>query len=77
MTKRDNAVFAKAFEEMEAKGYFNEIQAKIKAERQAKSVAETIKPVVPKTGKKPRQKAPASVSSWNVADKAPLAASKK
>jgi len=30
MTKKDEAVFAKAFEKMEAKGYFKELQTKNK-----------------------------------------------
>jgi len=37
MTKRDEAVFAKAFEKMEAKGYFTELQTKAKAKLKPKS----------------------------------------
>jgi len=66
MTKRDEAVFAKAFEKMKAKGYFDEIQAKGK-----------VMPVISKINRKSHQKVSASVSSRNVANKTPLAASKK
>jgi len=79
MTKRDEAVFAKAFEKMKAKGYFDELQAKGKAKSSGKTGPATrITPVISKIGKKPHQKAAASVfSSRNVADKIPLVASKK
>ena len=68
----DEAIFSEAFEKMDAKGYFNEIRAKIKAERQAKSstgpatntkVVAKTKPVVPKASKKSHQKIPTSSSS--------------
>jgi hypothetical protein len=73
MTKRDEAVFAKAFEKMKAKGYFDELQAKSKTNTNGKTM-----PVISKIGRKSRQqKVTASISSRNVANKTPLAASKK
>jgi hypothetical protein len=75
MTKRDEAIFAKAFEKMEAKGYFTEIQAKTKVKPKAKSNA---KPKVLKTAKKLRQRTAAdSVSSARYAPKVPLSAQKR
>ena len=73
MTKRDEAVFAKAFEKMKAKGYFDEIQAKSKTKSNGKAM-----PVISKSSRKShQQKVSASVSSRNAANKPPLAASKK
>jgi hypothetical protein len=84
MTNRDEAIFSEAFEKMEAKGYFNEIRAKIKAERQVKSstrpaarVVSKTKPIVSKGSKKSRQKIPTSSSSQITAKRTPIAASKK
>ena len=84
MTNRDEAIFSEAFEKMEAKGYFNEIRAKIKAERQAKSITRPAnkdvakaKPVVSNDSKKSRQKIPTSSSSRIAAKKTPISASKK
>ena len=76
MTKRDEAVFAKAFEKMEAKGYFTELRTKAKSKPQAKSKS-NAKTTVLKVTKKPRQRAVAdSVSSARPALKVPLAAHK-
>jgi len=73
MTKRDEAVFAKAFEKMKAKGYFDGLQAKGKTKTNGKAM-----PVISNFGRKPhRQKISASVSSRNVANKTPPVASKK
>jgi len=84
MTNRDEAIFSEAFEKMEAKGYFNEIRAKITAERKAKSstrmaakVVPKAKPVVSKGIKKSRQKVPTSSSSQIPAKRSPITASKK
>jgi len=72
MTKRDEAVFAKAFEKMEEKGYFTELRTKAKTKPKAKS---STRPTVLKVTKKPRQQAVAdSVSSTRPALKVPLAA---
>jgi hypothetical protein len=69
MTKRDEAVFDKAFEKMEAKGYFVGLRAKAKS---------NAKPTALKTAKKPRQRTAAdSVSSAGAALKVPLAAQKR
>jgi len=38
MTKRDEAVFKKAFEEMEAKGFFDEIRKKVRDERKKSGI---------------------------------------
>ena len=72
MTKRDEVVFAKAFEKMKAKGYFDELKAKSKTYSNGKTI-----PVIPKIGKKSYKKLPASVSNRNITNKPPLAASKK
>jgi len=73
MTKRDEAVFVKAFEKMKAKGYFNGLQAKCKTKPNGKATL-----VISKIGRKShQQKVSASVSSRNVTNKTPLAASKK
>ena len=73
MTKRDEAVFAKAFEKMKAKGYFDGLQAKGKTKANGK-----VTPAISKAGRKPhQQKVSASVSSRNVAHRTPLLASKK
>jgi len=123
MTKRDEAVFIKAFDKMEAEGFFDELREKARARKlqekaraeakptQLKSTisvirvrethrgefeakAETIavppqlnfdsairvaigKSEESKPSKRPRKKAQASVLSQNVADKVPIAASKK
>jgi len=77
MTKRDEAVFVKAFDEMEAKGYFTELRVKVKqkARHKAKSNA---KPTVLKAAKKQRQRvATDSVSSARSAVNVPLAANKR
>jgi len=72
MTKRDEAVFAKAFEKMEKKGYFTELRAKAKYKPKAKSNA---KPMALRVAKKSRQRTVAdSVSSTRSAPKIPLAA---
>jgi len=71
MTKRDEAVFDKAFEKMEAKGCFVKLQAKAKAKTQAGS-----KPAAFKVAKKQGRRA-ASVSSTISGLKVPLAAQKK
>jgi hypothetical protein len=77
MTKRDEAVFVKAFEEMEAEGCFNELRAKAKSKSHIKPTAKAA-PVISKIGRKPhQQKVSASVSSRNAAHRTPLAASKK
>jgi hypothetical protein len=75
MTKRDEAVFVKAFEKMEAKGYFVELRARAKLKAEAKSEAL-------KTAKKPREQAvadsvPSSISNRGAMAKLPLAAHKK
>jgi len=84
MINKDEAIFAEAFEKMDAKGYFNEIRAKIKAERQAKSSAKPaakvvakVKSEVSKGSKKSHQKIPTSSSSRIAAKRTPIAASKK
>jgi phage regulator Rha-like protein len=75
MTKRDEAVFDKAFKKMEAKGYFTELREKTKAKPQAKS---NTKPMALKTAKKLRQRTAAdSVSSARSALNVPLAAQKR
>jgi len=76
MTKRDEAVFVKAFKEMEAEGCFNELRARAKCKSHIKPAAKAT-PVVSKIGRNSRQKVSASVSRRNVANKPPLAASKK
>jgi len=73
MTKKDEAVFAKAFKEMEAEGCFNELRTRSKS--QIKPAAKAAS-VIPKIGKKSNQQK-ASVSSRSYAHKASLAASKK
>jgi len=84
MTNRDEAIFSEAFEKMEAKGYFNEIRAKIKAEHQTKSstrpahkVVAKAKPVVSKSSKKSHPKTPSSSSNQIAAKRTPITASKK
>ena len=84
MTKRDEAVFAKAFEKMEAEGCFEELRAKAKHKPVTKACYEVkplqdkpivlVKPAASRAGKKLPQKVTASHS---IAKKAPLAASKK
>jgi len=78
------ALFAEAFDEMEAKGYFTGMKAKIKAERKAKSSVKTATADNVKVRhdygppcKEPRQKILASSSGSVVTDKTPIAASKK
>jgi len=74
MTKRDEAVFAKAFEKMEKKGYFTELRAKTKVKPKAKSNA---KPTALKVTKKSRQRTVAdSVSSTRSTLKVPLVSHK-
>ena len=75
MTKKDEAVFAKAFKEMEAEGCFNELRTRSKSKSQIKPAAKAAS-VIPKIGKKSNQQK-ASVSSRSYAHKASLAASKK
>jgi len=70
MTKRDEAVFVEAFDELEAEGFFDELRKKAQA-RELQGVK------ILKADKKSGKKIPASVSGRNVADKVPLAASKK
>jgi hypothetical protein len=95
MTKRDEAVFIKAFDKMEAEGFFDELREKARARKlrekaRARKLREKArakaKPTIrvatgkseePKSGKRSRKKVQISVSSQNVADKVPLAASKK
>ena len=114
MTKRDEAVFTKAFDELEAEGYFDELQKELQARELREKARAGAKPITlnsaniainnipngefeaaayyrpdsailaamgtpeePKPRKRPRKKAEASVSSQNVADRVPLAASKK
>ncbi|MCL1955656.1 MAG: hypothetical protein FWF61_07015 [Brevinematales bacterium] len=73
MTKRDEAVFAKAFAKMEAKGCFTELRAKSK--HQAKS---KVKLTALKAAKKQRQQAAAdSVSAARSTLTVPLAANKR
>ena len=84
MTKRDEAVFAKAFEKMEAEGCFEELRARAKHKQAAKACYKIksmqdrpialTKPATSRSGKKLPQKVSASQS---IAKKAPLAASKK
>ena len=77
MTKRDDAVFAEAFKEMEAEGYFNELRAKAEPMPSDVSTAAKAVPEDFKAGRKSSKKTAASVSSLNVAQNVPLAASKK
>jgi hypothetical protein len=71
MTKRDKAVFDKAFARMEAKGYFVKLHTKAVAKVQAN-------PTTLRAIQKPRrQTTPVSVSRAASAGKAPLAAKKK
>jgi hypothetical protein len=84
MTDKYEALFAEAFKNMEAKGYFTEMRAKIKAERQAKSPARITRtttvrgrPVVLKGSKKSRPKLPTSSSRRIATKKAILDAGKK
>ena len=82
MTKRDEAVFAKAFEKMESEGCFEELRAKAKQKPAARAKVKSMqdkpitlaKPPETRTGKKLPQKASGSQS---IAKKSPLAASKK
>jgi hypothetical protein len=70
MTKRDEAIFAKAFEKMEAKGYFKELRTKAKPKS-------NTKPTALKVTKKTRQRTVAdSVSSTRSTLKVPLVAHK-
>jgi len=76
MTKRDEAVFAKAFEKMDANGYFTELRTKTKTKSKAKSNI-NAKPTVSRASKKMRQRTVAdSVSSTRPTVKVPLAAHK-
>jgi len=68
MTKKDEVVFAKAFEKMEAKGYFVKLREKAAVKRQAKPTAIKAAP------KQRRQTAADSVSRMA---KIPLAAQKR
>jgi len=69
MTKRDKAVFDKAFAKMEAKGCFSKLRGKGKLQ---------AKPTTLKTAKKPRRRVKAnSVSSAGTAVKTPLVANKR
>jgi hypothetical protein len=47
MTKKDEAVFAKAFEKMEAEGYFDDLQAKTEAKPTTKCKFKPIEPATP------------------------------
>jgi len=71
MTKRDEAVFAKAFEKMEAKGCFTEL--KVKTKHQVKS---KTKPTTLKAAKKQYRQAEA-VSAASSALSVPLSANKR
>jgi hypothetical protein len=71
MTKRDEAVFARAFEAMEADGSLEKLRAKVRVK-----IRPNAKPVS-NVGKKSRQKPVASVSGQNSVKSLPLAASKK
>ena len=75
MTKRDESVFAKAFENMEAEGCFEGLRARPGLNAQAKPAANARSVI--KAGKKPRQKAVASVSGGNAGKKVSLVASRK
>ena len=75
MTKRDESVFAKAFENMEAEGCFEELRAKSGLNTQAKP-AVNVHSVI-KAGKKLCRKAADSVSRGNAGKKVPLSASMK
>jgi hypothetical protein len=78
MTKRDEAVFAKAFEAMEADGSLEKLRSKVKTavRGKAKPNAKAV-PIVSNAVKKQRQKPPASVSGHGSAKNVPLVASKK
>jgi hypothetical protein len=75
MTKRDESVFAKAFENMEAEGCFKELRAKSKLNAQTKPAVNAHSVI--KAGKKPCRKAANSVSRGNTGKKVPLAAGMK
>jgi len=47
MTKRDEAVFAKAFDELEAEGYFNELEKALKARELREKARAEAKPIPP------------------------------
>jgi len=73
MTKRDEAVFAKAFKKMDAKGYFVGLKAKAMSRSKAKH-----KSLVLMTAAKPLRKSKVnSVSSRNAAMRNPLSAREK
>jgi len=72
MTKKDEAVFDKAFKKMEAKGYFSELQAKTKTKPQTKSKTKPALKITKKTNH-----GAGSVSNTRVALKVPLAAQKR
>ena len=75
MTKRDEEVFAKAFEKMETKGYFTELRKKAKTKHKTKS---NTKPTPLKETKKTHQRTVAdSVSSARSTLKVSLGADKK
>ena len=94
MTKRDEAVFIEAFDELETEGFFDELREKARARELQRKVRAGAKPTLHdgvssttvvrgtfaeplKADKKSGKKVPASVSSRNVVEKVPLAASKK
>jgi hypothetical protein len=72
MTKRDEAVFARAFEAMEADGSLEKLRAKVRAKTKPAAT-----PIASNVGKKSRQKPIASVSGQNSVKSVPLAANKK
>jgi ABC-type uncharacterized transport system substrate-binding protein len=73
MTKRDEEVFAKAFEKMETKGYFTELRTKAKTKPKSNT-----KPKALKVTKKSRQRTVAdSVSSARSTLKVSLVANKR
>jgi ABC-type uncharacterized transport system substrate-binding protein len=75
MTKRDEEVFAKAFEKMETKGYFTELRAKAKTKPKPKA---NTKPKALKVTKKTHQRTVAdSVSSARSTLKVSLVANKR
>jgi hypothetical protein len=68
MTKRDEAVFIEAFDELETEGFFDELREKARARELQRKV---------RAGAKPTLHDGVSSSSRNVVDKVPLVASKK
>ena len=86
MTKRDEAVFVEAFDELESEGFFDELREKARARKLHGKVRTGAAPVMPGVSStrgttaetlKAGKKISASASSRNVAGKIFLAASKK